>query len=111
MKRIVVLGGGTGGTLVANRLRRLLDRDAAEIIVIDSDDEHLYQPGLLFVPFGLAKPASLVRPRHRQLRPGVTFRQAAVDRVDLGKNEVRLADGAQVGYDVLVIATGRSARP
>ena len=111
MKRIVVLGGGTGGTLVANRLRRLLDRDAAEIVVIDSDDEHLYQPGLLFVPFGLARPASLVRPRHRQLRPGVAFRQAAVDRVDLDKNEVCLADGTQVGYDVLVVATGAALVP
>ena len=62
-KRIVVLGGGTGGTLAANRLRRLLDRDAAEITVIDPDDAHLYQPGLLFVPFGLTRPASLTRPR------------------------------------------------
>jgi hypothetical protein len=67
-KRIIVLGGGTGGTLLANRLRRLLDRDA-DIVVIDSDDEHVYQPGLLFVPFGMAAPARLVRPRHRQLRP------------------------------------------
>ena len=79
-KRIIVLGGGTGGTLMANRLRRLLDRDAADIVVIDSDDEHVYQPGLLFVPFGLAAPAGLVRPRHGQLRRGITFRRAAVDR-------------------------------
>ena len=107
----MILGGGTGGTLVANRLRRLLGRDAAEIVVIDSDDDHVYQPGLLFVPFGLAKPASLVRPRHRQLRPGVTFRQAAVDSVDLDKNEVCLAGGMPVGYDVLVIATGAGLVP
>jgi sulfide:quinone oxidoreductase len=96
---------------VANRLRRLLDRDAAEIVVIDSDDEHIYQPGLLFVPFGLAKPANLIRPRRRQLRGGVTFRQAAVDRVDLAKDEVWLADGSLVGYDVLVVATGARLIP
>jgi sulfide:quinone oxidoreductase len=111
VKRVVILGGGTGGTLLANRLRRLLDGDAAEIVVIDSDDEHVYQPGLLFVPFGLARPASLARPRHRQLRSGVTFRQAAVDRVDLDQNAVYLADGARVGYDVLVIATGAALAP
>ena len=111
MKRIVILGGGTGGTLLANRLRRLLDGDAAEIVVIDSDDEHVYQPGLLFVPFGLARPGSLVRPRHRQLRSGVTFRQAPVDRVDLDENAVYLAGGARVGYDVLVIATGAGLVP
>src|SRR5215472_4354741 len=110
-KKVVILGGGTGGTLIANRLRRLLGRSAAEIVVIDPDDEHVYQPGLLFVPFGKAGPGSLIRPRHRQFRPGVSFRQAAVDRVDLDGNEVVLADGAVVGYDVLVIATGARLVP
>src|SRR5205823_2773339 len=106
MRRIVVLGGGTGGTLIANRLRRLLGQGAAEIVVIDSDDRHVYQPGLLFIPFGLASPASLTRPRHSQLRPGIEFRCAEVDRVDLDQNKVWLADGTALGYDVLVVATG-----
>jgi sulfide:quinone oxidoreductase len=110
-KTIVVLGGGTGGTLIANRLRRLLGRSAVGIVVIDADNEHVYQPGLLFVPFGKAEPGSLTRPRQRQLRSGVTFRQAAVDRVDLDGNEVLLAGGARIGYDVLVIATGARLVP
>jgi sulfide:quinone oxidoreductase len=110
-KTIVVLGGGTGGTLVANRLRRALSRDAADILVIDADDEHVYQPGLLFVPFGKADPGNLIRPRHRQLRSGVIFKQAAVDRVDLDANEVLLAGGDRVSYDVLVIATGARLIP
>jgi sulfide:quinone oxidoreductase len=110
-KKIVILGGGTGGTLVANRLRRLLDRTAAEITVIDTDDEHLYQPGLLFVPFGKAAPGSLTRPRHRQFRAGVAFRQATVDHIDLDQNSVLLADGTPVGYDVLVVATGARLVP
>jgi sulfide:quinone oxidoreductase len=110
-KRIVILGGGTGGTLIANRLRRMLDHAAADILVIDADDEHVYQPGLLFVPFGKGDQGSLTRPRHRQLRSGVTFRQAAVDRVDLDGNEVVLAGGGRVGYDVLVIATGARLVP
>ncbi|HEX9043180.1 MAG TPA: FAD/NAD(P)-binding oxidoreductase [Trebonia sp.] len=110
-KRIVILGGGTGGTLIANRLRRMLDRSAAEIIVIDPDDAHLYQPGLLFVPFGKAEPGRLTRSRQRQLRPGVTFRQAAVARVEPDASEVMLADGTTVGYDVLVIATGARLVP
>ncbi|HYA53060.1 MAG TPA: FAD/NAD(P)-binding oxidoreductase, partial [Streptosporangiaceae bacterium] len=111
MRRIVILGGGTGGTLIANRLRRLLGPGSAEIVVVDADDEHVYQPGLLFVPFGLADPAGLTRPRQRQLRPGVTFRRAAVDRVDLEQEAVWLADGTSLDYDVLVIATGARLVP
>jgi len=110
-KTIVILGGGTGGTLIANRLRRALGRGAADIVVIDADDQHVYQPGLLFVPFGKAEPGNLTRPRHRQLRSGVAFKQAAVDRVDLDANEVLLAGGDRVGYDVLVIATGARLVP
>jgi len=107
----VVLGGGTGGTLIANRLWRLLGPGSAEIVVVDADDEHVYQPGLLFVPFGLADPAGLTRPRHRQLRPGIAFRRAAIDRVDLEQDAVWLADGTSLDYDVLVVATGARLIP
>ena len=79
--RIVILGGGTGGTLVANRLQRLYG-ERASITVIDRDDDHVYQPGLLFVPFGLAEPSEIVRSRRAQLRDGVEFRLAEVDSVD-----------------------------
>ena len=72
-KQIVILGGGTGGTMTANRLRRRFDPDEAEIHVVDRDDRHVYQPGLLFVPFGLAQLDEIVRPRRRQLRNGVVF--------------------------------------
>ncbi len=54
-KKIVILGGGTGGTLMANRLRKVYDQAELEIAVVDKDDRHIYQPGLLFVPFGLAQ--------------------------------------------------------
>src|SRR5438552_4057041 len=63
--RVVILGGGTGGTLAANRLRRRFARDDLSITVVDQDDRHVYQPGLLFVPFGLAHVEDIVRPRHR----------------------------------------------
>jgi sulfide:quinone oxidoreductase len=106
-----VLGCGTGGTLIANRLRRMLDRDAAEIVVVDADDKHLYQPGLLFVPFGLTRADGLIRPRHRQLRRGIEFHRAAVDDVDIEQDEVRLADGTVLSYDALVVATGARLIP
>jgi sulfide:quinone oxidoreductase len=105
-KRIVILGGGTGGTMAANRLRRRLDVDEAEIVVIDRDDAHVYQPGLLFVPFGLSRVEDIVRPRWEQLRDDIVFHEAEAEAVWLERNEVLLSDGAVLPYDVLIIATG-----
>ena len=110
-QRIVILGGGTGGTLTANRLRRLYDRDDAEIVVVDQDDRHVYQPGLLFVPFGLAHVEDIVRPRERQLHDGIRFTESDIDHVDIGANAVHLASGATLAYDVLVVATGARLVP
>lgn len=109
-KRIVVLGGGTGGTLAANRLRRALSTNQAEIVVVDADERHVYQPGLLFVPFGLARPAELVRTRSAQLRPGVEFHRGIVDHVDLDAQQVFSEEGS-LGYDVLVVASGARLLP
>ena len=111
MTRIVILGGGTGGTLAANRLRRTYSEDDVELVVVDQDDRHVYQPGLLFVPFGLSHPEDIVRPRSRQLRPGIDFKRTAIDRVDIGGNEVHLGDGTTLAYDVLVVATGAVLAP
>jgi sulfide:quinone oxidoreductase len=104
--RIVILGGGTGGTLVANRLRRRFRPDEVQVTVVDQDERHVYQPGLLFVPFGLADPQEIVRPRSAQLRDQVRFHLSAIDLVDLEAQEVRLCDGARLPYDVLVVASG-----
>src|ERR1700682_3722995 len=104
--QIVILGGGTGGTLSANRLRRMFSTDEADITVVDQDDRHVYQPGLLFVPFGLSHPEDIVRPRGRQLHRGIAYRQSPIDRVDIEANLVHLTDGSSLDYDVLVVATG-----
>jgi hypothetical protein len=111
VKRIVILGGGTGGTLAANRLRRSHDPEAAEIVVVDRETDHVYQPGLLFVPFGLSDMGRIARPRRQQFRDGISFRQAGIDRVDLGADRVHLDDGAALSYDVLVVATGARLLP
>ena len=108
--RIVVLGAGTGGTLTANRLQRLYG-DRVEIVVVDRDDRHVYQPGLLFVPFGLADPGEIVRSRRAQLRDGIEFRLAEVDRVETAAHRVHLVGGESIAYDVLVVASGASLPP
>jgi sulfide:quinone oxidoreductase len=111
VKRIVILGGGTGGTMMANRLRRAYSPDEATIAVVDRDDRHVYQPGLLFVPFGLARVEDIVRPRRRQLRRDIHFHESEVERVLLDEDRVELADGTQLPYDVLIVATGVTLQP
>ncbi|GAA2806369.1 type III sulfide quinone reductase, selenoprotein subtype [Kribbella solani] len=109
MKRLVILGGGTAGTMVANKLRRRLPAGEWRITVIDRDGEHLYQPGLLFVPFGGRE--DLLRPRRRLLRDGIRLVNGDIERVDPVAKHVRLTDGELLRYDYLVIATGTSPRP
>ena len=110
-KQIVILGGGTGGTMVANRLRRRFDPHEAEIHVVDRDDWHVYQPGLLFVPFGLAQLDEIVRPRRRQLRSEIVFHETEVESVSIDRDDVLLRDGTVLPYDVLVVATGARLQP
>ena len=104
--RVVVLGGGTGGTLAANRLHRIAEEMDLGITVVDRDNRHVYQPGLLFVPFGLTHLDDIVRPRSRQLHDDVDYVGSGVDRVDIEANRVHLADGSALDYDVLIVATG-----
>ena len=111
MKRLLILGGGTAGTMVANKLRRKLDRAQWQITVVDQDDRHLYQPGFLFLPFGNYRPADVTKRRRQFIPDGVEFMLGEIDRVDADADEVRLADGRRLGYDYLVIATGTSPRP
>lgn len=110
-KRLVVLGAGTAGTLLANQLRHRFGAAELQIDVVDRDDVHVYQPGLLFVPFGLAKPERLVRSRRGQLRRGIGYHQVEIDRVALADHVVHLGDGSTLPYDALVVATGARLLP
>jgi sulfide:quinone oxidoreductase len=111
MKRLVILGGGTAGTMVANKLRRRLHGTEWLITVVDQDDRHVYQPGLLLLPFGGYTPDELVKPRARFLPNGVQLVLSEIDRVDADASRVHLINGEQLDYDYLVIATGTAPRP
>jgi sulfide:quinone oxidoreductase len=111
MRHLVILGGGTAGTMVANKLRRRVDPARLRITVIDQDGDHVYQPGLLLLPFGAYRPDELVKPRARFLPPTVELVVAGIDRVDPAADTVHLADGRTVAYDYLVVATGTTPRP
>jgi sulfide:quinone oxidoreductase len=110
MKRLLVLGSGTAGTIIVNKLHRRLPRDW-EIQVVEPSTEHMYQPGLLFVPFGRMKPQDLRKPTSSLLPADVAKIDKAVSRVLPDDGKVELEDGTVVEYDQLVIATGTSPRP
>jgi sulfide:quinone oxidoreductase len=111
MKRLLVLGAGTAGTMAVNKLRPKLSRDEWRITVVDQSDEHHYQPGYLFVPFGIYQPDELVKPTTRFIPSGVELVTAEIDRVVPEENTVLLADGTRLAYDYLIIATGTTPRP
>ncbi|MCX6397925.1 MAG: FAD/NAD(P)-binding oxidoreductase [Propionibacteriales bacterium] len=111
MSTLLILGAGTAGTMIANKLRHRLDDGAWNITIVDQDDEHHYQPGYLFVPFGTYTREELVRSRRSLLAEGVDLVLGEVDRVVAAENAVLLSDGRRLPYDYLVIASGTTPRP
>jgi sulfide:quinone oxidoreductase len=110
MKSLVILGAGTGGTILANRLRHRIPLNW-QLTVVDPNGTHVYQPGLLYVPFGGDDRTNLVRVRHRTLRSGVHWIRKSVERIDPLKRRVNLIGGGRLDYDLLVIATGSTIHP
>ncbi len=110
-RRLVVLGAGTAGTMIVNKLRRKLSAAEWDITVVDRDDDHPYQPGYLFLPFKTYSPDQINRSRRSLLPTGVDFVVGDVDRVDAAANTVVLGDGRTLAYEYLVIASGTTPRP
>ncbi|MBW1836468.1 MAG: NAD(P)/FAD-dependent oxidoreductase [Deltaproteobacteria bacterium] len=105
MKRIVILGSGAGGTMVAAKLRHKLSESEWEITIIDNDEIHHYQPGWLFIPFGVYTAKDCAKPKRDFIPPGVDFVLDEVVSVDTDKRQVQAKNGSY-NYDWLVIATG-----
>jgi sulfide:quinone oxidoreductase len=97
--------------MVANKLRPQLPADDWDVVVVDPSESHLYQPGLLFVPFGRYEAADLLKPTRPLLTTGVELVTKTVQRVDVASSCVELTDGAIISYDQLVISTGTHPRP
>ncbi len=111
MKRLLVLGAGTAGTMIANKLRPSLSSDEWSITLVDQEREHHYQPGYLFIPFGTYQPEEVIKPKDRFIPKGVSLTMGEIDRVEPESNRVLLTDGSVLTYDYLVIATGTTPRP
>ena len=110
MKKLIILGAGMAGTMMANKLRKQLSSEWT-IVLIDKDDEHVYQPGLLFLPFGIYRREDIVRPRRSFIGEGIEFVISDVERVDPEARTVEVSDGVSMHYDLLVVATGCRTTP
>ncbi|MCJ7716889.1 MAG: NAD(P)/FAD-dependent oxidoreductase, partial [Anaerolineales bacterium] len=112
MKRVVVLGAGTGGTMVANKLVHELDSREWEITIVDRDETHYYQPGFLFIPFGIYSLRDVEKPKRDFIPHGVKLILSDIELIEPEKNQVLLTKDNQVlQYDYLVIATGTHIQP
>jgi sulfide:quinone oxidoreductase len=115
MNRVVVLGGGVGGTLSANLIARKLKRQIAHgkatVTVVDVTGQHAYQPGYMYIAMGQERAEKLVRPETSLLDSNVELVVGAASNIDPTGQVVTLASGDRLEYDQLVIATGSRIVP
>ncbi len=111
MRRLLILGAGTAGTIMAHRMRSLLDPKEWSITTVDQRKTHYYQPGFLFLPFDIYRPKQLRKPIRKFIPSGVEFIRQPIDRIDPASDMVFLQDGRSLPYDILIIATGTDIAP
>ncbi|MCB0201496.1 MAG: NAD(P)/FAD-dependent oxidoreductase [Anaerolineae bacterium] len=112
MKRIVILGAGTAGTITANKLAQELDLSEWKITIVDQSELHYYQPGFLFIPFGIYSRNDVVRSRRDYLPRDVELIISEIELIEADKNQVKIKrDGRVLSYDYLIITTGSRIVP
>jgi sulfide:quinone oxidoreductase len=111
MKKICILGAGTAGTMMANHLSRTLDKRQWRCTIVDQYDTHYYQPGFLFVPFGIYRPQDVRKEKKRFIPAGTEYVQARVEEIDHKNNRLVLTNTTMIEYDILIIASGCRITP
>ncbi len=109
VKRIVVLGGGSGGTMTANRLGRQLGQEIkngeVEVVLIANTDTHIYQPGYLFIAMNEKEPEHFIRKENRLVHRNVKLVFDDIVKIDKDQNVLHSAK-QKYPYDYLVVSTG-----
>jgi sulfide:quinone oxidoreductase len=115
MQRVVILGGGVGGTLTANlvarKLKSRIAKGEAKVTVVDLTGKHLYQPGYMYIAMGNERKEKLERPERKLLDGNVDLVVDSVEKIDVEGSRVELGSGEALHYDQLVIATGSRIVP
>ena len=111
MKKLLILGAGTGGSIMANKMRKKLSGSEWKITVVEREMNHFYQPGFLFIPFGYYERKDILKPAHKFFPRGVEYVSNEVEKIDTAENLVLLKNGTTLVYDILIIATGTRISP
>jgi sulfide:quinone oxidoreductase len=111
MKKLLILGAGTAGTIMANKMHDVLHENEWSITIVDKEMNHYYQPGFLFMPFGYYKKKDIVKPAHKFIPGSIEFINTEIEKIDASQNNVILKNGMSIGYDILIIATGTRISP
>jgi len=111
MKKIVILGAGTAGTMIVNKLRKAFDKSQMEITIVDEKKTHYYQPGFLFIPFGKYTIEDVKKPKIDFLPKDIHVIFDGINLIDAENNVVLLSNGDVLGYDLLIVASGTKTRP
>ncbi|MCG2588333.1 type III sulfide quinone reductase, selenoprotein subtype [Rhodohalobacter sulfatireducens] len=111
MKDILILGAGTSGTMMANKLSKALKSDEFRLTIVDKDETHYYQPGFLFIPFGIYSKEDVIKPKKNFFPKDTNVIVSEIDLIKPEENKVHLSSGDVLSYDYLIIATGTEIRP
>ena len=90
MKTLLILGAGTAGTMVANKMTHQLDPLEWKIIIVDQNETHYYQPGFLFIPFDIYGPSDVVKPKRDFIPQNVEFIYSEIELIEPDENRVTL---------------------
>lgn len=111
MRKLLILGAGTAGTMMLNKLHGALEKEKWRITIVDNDETHYYQPGFLFIPFGIYGKKDVIKPKRDFFPPGTNVIMSDIDRIEADKNRVILSNKTVLQYDYLIIATGTKIEP
>lgn len=111
MKKLLILGAGTAGTIMVNKMRKALPDNEWSITIVEKETNHYYQPGFLFIPFGYYKKKEILKPTVKFFPKGVEAINCEIEKIDPAMNSTTLINGTAIDYDILIVATGTRINP